>query len=279
MSRTIRSSVIVITGASAGIGRALAVELHSRGARLVLAARRLDRLKLINAALGGDHLCIKADVAIAADCQRIVDETVAHFGRLDTIVCNAGYGLVRRVHEMTEAELHAIFQTNVVGTTECIRAAVPVLKRNEIRDGVRGQIMIVSSAAARRGLPFLGAYAATKAAQLSLAEAARVELRSDRIAVTSVHPVGTDSDFLTSAETLSAAKIDTPGRRGMHQTAEVVAKKMADAIERPREELWPHVTSRYALSFATLFPSLGDRVMRKSLREIEEKQREAGRPS
>lgn len=268
--RTIRDSVILITGASAGIGRALAVELHARGAHLVLAARRLDRLHLINAALGGQHLCLKADVAVSADCHAIVEQTVAHFGRLDTIVCNAGYGLVRRVHETTEAELLAIFQTNVVGTTECIRAAVPAMQRNGIRGGYRGQIMIVSSAAARRGLPFFGAYSATKAAQLSLAEAARVELRGDRIAVTSVHPIGTETDFFTSAETLSSAKIDVPGRgQGFRQTSEHVARRMADAIERPRAEVWPSRPSRFALSVATLFPTLGDRLMRKSLREME----------
>ena len=273
MPRTLRDSIVLITGASAGIGRALAIELHRRGAKLALAARRLDRLEMLVAELGGDHLTLKADVAIAADCVRIVDQTVRHFGRLDTLVCNAGYGLVRRVHEMSEAELLAIFRTNVVGTNECIRAAVSLIKQNEIQNGYRGQIMIVSSAAARRGLPFLGAYAGTKAFQLSLAEAARVELQADKIAVTSVHPVGTDSDFLTAAESLSGAKIDVPGRRGMHQTAELVARKMADAIERPRAELWPHRMSRYGLSLATLWPTLGDRLMRKSLTEIEAKQR------
>lgn len=272
MARPLRDSVILITGASAGIGRALAIELHRRGAKLALAARRLDRLELLKAELGGDILCLKADVAVAADCHAIVHRTVKQYGRIDTLVCNAGYGLVRRVHEMSEAELLAIFQTNVVGTTECIRAAVPLLKLNDVEHGYRGQIMVVSSAAARRGLPFFGAYAATKAAQLSLAEAARVELRANRIAVTSVHPVGTDSDFLTAAETISAAKIDTPGRRGMHQTAEVVAAKMADAIARPRAELWPHTMSRFGLSLATLWPTMGDRLMRKSLKEIEARQ-------
>jgi short-subunit dehydrogenase len=277
MPRSLKGSIVLITGASAGIGRALAMELHARGARLALAARRLDRLELINAALGGEHLCVKADVAVAADCHAIVEQTAAHFGRLDTLVCNAGYGLVRRVHEMTEAELLAIFQTNVVGTSECIRAAVPVMKANEIHNGYRGQIMVVSSAAARRGLPFFGAYAATKAAQLSLAEAARVELRGDRIAVTSVHPIGTETDFFTSAETLSSAKIDVPGRgQGFRQTSEHVARRMADAIEQPRAEVWPSRPSRYALSLATLFPSLGDRLMRRSLREMEAEERRRG---
>lgn len=277
MPRHIRDSIILITGASAGIGRALAIELHRRGAKLALAARRLDRLELLNAELGGAHVCMKADVAEPSDCRAIVERTIMHFGRLDTLVSNAGYGLVRRVHEMTEAELLAIFRTNVVGTVECIRAAVPEMKRQAIVDGYRGQIMIVSSAAARRGLPFFGAYAGTKAFQLSLAEAARVELKADRIAVTSVHPVGTDSDFLASAESISGAPIDTPGRRGMHQTAQTVARKMADAIAQPRAELWPHVRSRYALSLATLFPRVGDRLMRKPLKEIEARQKEEKR--
>lgn len=275
MARELNNSVVIITGASAGIGKALAETLHGQGCRLTLAARRIDRLEALNHELGGGHLCLQIDVSRQDDCKMLIDETIEQFGRIDTLVCNAGYGLVRRADEMTDEELDLIFRTNVYGTMHPIRHAVPHLRRNEVRDGWRGQIMIVSSAAARRGLPFFGAYAATKAAQLSLAEAARVELTDDRVAVTSVHPIGTTTEFLQAAEQISERPIDTPGRSFGRQTAQTVAWAMVKAIKRPKPEVWPAWFSRWGLSLAGLMPSFADRAMRKSFREISERQRAA----
>jgi short-subunit dehydrogenase len=157
--------------------------------------------------------------------------------------------------------MRAIFETNVFGTADCVRAAVPLMRKQEKREGLRGQIVIVSSAAGRRGLPYFGAYSATKAAQLSLAEALRVELRGERIAVTSVHPVGTKTDFFTTAETVSESRL--PIRHGVEvqQTAEQVARKMVRGMERPRAEVWPLAVARVALSAATLFPGMVDRAL------------------
>lgn len=261
MRRDINGMVALITGASAGIGRALARDLHGRGARLVLSARRTDRLAELNAELGGNHLAVTADVARTDDCDRLVAEAIARFGRIDALVCNAGYGLVRRVADTTPAEMRDIFATNVFGTTDVIHAAVPHLLKQEPMNGLRAHILIVSSAAGRRGLPYFGAYSATKAAQLSLAEALRVELRPQRIAVTSVHPVGTSSDFFTTAATVSKSRL--PIRHGIEvqQTPELVAAKIARALARPRPELWPLAPSRLMLSVATLFPSLADRAL------------------
>ncbi|HEX3132903.1 MAG TPA: SDR family oxidoreductase, partial [Planctomycetota bacterium] len=169
--RELKDMVVAITGASAGIGRALAVELHRRGARLALAARREDALVALNVELGGGHLIHRCDVARAEDCASFIAATQSRFGRIDTLVCNAGYGISRRVDEMVPAEWQAIIATNLYGTMDCIRAALPLMIAQERRDGWRGQVMIVSSVVARRGLPFFGPYSATKAAQLSLAEA------------------------------------------------------------------------------------------------------------
>jgi NAD(P)-dependent dehydrogenase (short-subunit alcohol dehydrogenase family) len=174
--RELSGMVVIITGASAGIGKALAEELARRGAKLALAARRIDRLHALIQAIGGEHLAIEADVSRSDDCRRVITESVARFGRIDTLVCNAGYGVAKSVVETTEEEMKRIFAANVFGTTDCIRAAVPVMARQKERDGWRGLIMIVSSAAARRGLPFFGPYAATEAAQLSLSEAMRATL-------------------------------------------------------------------------------------------------------
>ena len=257
--------VVVITGASAGIGRALAEELSRRGARLALAARRLDRLEELNGSLGGAHLCLSADVSRREDCERLVEQTAAHFGRIDTLVCNAGYGILRRVHETTAEQARDLFATNVFGTLDCVRAAVPHLLRQQPHSsgprGVRGQVVFVSSAVARRALPLFGAYSATKAAQLSLAEAMRVELRPLGVAVTSVHPIGTDTEFGDAAHARAGggriARI--PGE--VRQSPAEVALQIVRAIERPVPEVWPFRPSRWALGLSSLAPRWVDRML------------------
>ena len=264
MRRTLDGMVVVITGASAGIGKALAELLHARGAKLTLAARRLDRIAALNQELGGGHLALQTDVADRAQCEALVRQTVERFGRLDTLVCNAGYGILRRVAETTPDEMQRLFQTNVFGTADCVRPAVPVMRGQEPRAGWRGQVVIVSSVVARRGIPYYGAYSATKAAQLSLAEAMRVELRDDRIAVTSVHPVGTDTEFGVAARAAGNTNLSIRRFNGeVRQSAELVAKRMAAAIERPRPEVWPFRPSRWAVTVGTLIPGAVDRMMAK----------------
>jgi short-subunit dehydrogenase len=264
MRREIRGMVLAITGASAGIGAALADELSRRGARLTLAARRLDRLEQLNARLGGSHLCVRADVSRADDCERLVAETVARFGRIDTLVCNAGYGILRPVHDTTGAQMEDLFRTNVFGTADCVRAAVPHMLRQDPRP-CRGQVVIVSSAVARRAIPFFGAYAATKAAQLSLSQALRVELRSERIAVTSVHPIGTDTEFGDAAHARAGGGRLAPIPGEVRQTAAQVAQKMVRAIENPVPELWPFAPSRWALALSALAPAWTDRLLAKRM--------------
>ena len=252
--------IVVITGASAGIGRELAKQLSAARAKLALAARRIERLQELNQSLGGGHLVIAADVSSPADCHRIISTTLERFGRIDTVICNAGYGLYREASEFTPDETRRMFATNVFGTTDLIHAAAPVMLEQELRDRWRGQIMIVSSAAARRSPPFLGIYGATKAAQLSIAEAARVELRSRRIAVTSVHPIMTKTEFGQVAEASSEMKL--PRDRTFHQTVDHVARKMIRAIERPGPEVWPHWPTRVAVWLGALFPGVADRALK-----------------
>lgn len=137
--RRLEGGVVVITGASAGIGRALAVHLSTRGARLVLAAPRVERLQELNDSLGGGHVCVQTDVAAEADCERLVARAIAAFGRIDTLICNAGYGLIRPVARLTRDEGRSLFDTNVLGTTDCIRHALPHILNQEPRDGGAGR--------------------------------------------------------------------------------------------------------------------------------------------
>ncbi len=254
--------IVVITGASSGIGRALAQRLANSGTKLTLAARRIDRLNELNQQLGGSHQVVRADVSKQTDCEELIAQALKFHGRIDTVVCNAGYGLAKPVSATTSEEMLRLFQTNLFGTTDIIRAVVPILSQQPLRDGYRGQIMIVSSAVARRGIPSLGAYSATKAAQLSIAEALRVELRPANIAVTSVHPVGTKTEFFDIAGEMGNTKMPDPVPGEVRQTAETVARKMVRAIEKPRPEVWPFSPARWAISVATLVPGLVDRGLR-----------------
>jgi short-subunit dehydrogenase len=264
MRRSLQDMVVVITGASAGIGKALAEALHARGAKLTLAARRLDRIEALNQQLGGGHLAIQADVSDLAACESLVQRTVGRFGRIDTLVCNAGYGILRPVAETTREEILQMFATNVLGTTDCVHAAVPVMKKQEPRGGWRGQVMMVSSIVARRALPLYGVYSATKAAQLSLAEALRVELRPEQIAVTSVHPIGTETEFGDAARKAAGHNLGIKQIRGEYrQSAETVARKMVRGIEKPCPEVWPFGPSRYGVGIATMVPGFVDRVVSK----------------
>ena len=177
--------------------------------------------------MGNRHQVIVADVSVPADCQRLIDQAVAHHGRLDTVVCNAGYGLAKATADVTADEMRQIFQTNVFGTADVIRQAVPVMADQPDRDGYRGQLVVVSSVVARRGLPFSGAYAATKAAQLSLAEALRVELKpSESPSLRSTRP-GPKPNFLTSPTATATApparsprtKFARPPRPSRHRSS------------------------------------------------------------
>lgn len=258
MARNLKDMVVVITGASAGIGKSLAETLARRGAKLVLSARRLDRLHSLNQQIGGGHLCVAADVSRPEDCRKLIEASMNHFGRIDTLVCNSGFGIYKSVHGTPADEWREIFNTNVFGTTDCIIHTVPGMLKNDLRDGWRGQVMIVSSVVARRGVPYLGAYSATKAAQLMLAESMRVELSPQKIAVTTVHPIQTKTEFGQTAMDSSGVTMP-PGP--MRQRVEQVSAAMLSAIAQPRAEVWPHGLSRWLFGLGTLFPSFSDSQM------------------
>jgi NADP-dependent 3-hydroxy acid dehydrogenase YdfG len=266
MRRNLGGMVVIITGASAGIGKALAESLAARESKLVLAARRADRLDALNAQLGGSHLCVPTDVADRAQCEQLVRRAVDRFGRLDTLVCNAGFGILRPVVDAAPEEVERQFRTNLYGTLDCVRAAVPVMAAQPPRAGdpLRGQVMIVSSIVARRGIPYFGIYSATKAAQLAAAEALRVELKPRRIAVTTVHPIGTDTEFTEASqrEGRTQARIAV-GAREPRQSAEAVARAMVRAIEAPRAEVWPYRLARWAVGIGTLVPGWVDGIVEK----------------
>ncbi len=261
VKRDVQEMVVVIVGASSGIGRALAKLLASRGAKLVLIARRIELLEELNTELGGQHYVIRADVSKREDCERAIHRAFCCWGRIDTCVYCAGHGRMESFDKMTPDSIQSIIDTNFLGAVWCCRALIPLMKTQPERHGYTGQIILISSACARRGVPFMAPYTATKAAQLSFAEALGPELRTYNVAVTSVHPFTVrDTEFFSLIEKRSGCnpRAFVPGTM---QTVEIVSETIYHSIERPRSEVWPKPFSRMALVCSIIFRSLTDWVL------------------
>ncbi|MEQ9454483.1 MAG: SDR family oxidoreductase [Phycisphaeraceae bacterium] len=258
MKRNLTGKVLAITGASSGIGAATALEAARAGMVVSLGARRVEKLEEVKQQIevaGGRAVAFQCDVTDPESVQAFIDQTVEALGRLDAIYANAGYGLVRKVLDMTEDEHRAIFETNYFGTMHTVRAAMAALRE---ADGGLRHIIICSSCVSEIGLPEMGAYCATKAAQDGLAGALRGELMDEGFSVTTVHPVGTKTEFFTTAAEQSGYR---PKRRllpeGPSQTPEQVARAIVRALRRPRPEVWPLPWVRWSLGVVTAFPSIG----------------------
>jgi len=185
----IDGSVIIVTGASSGIGEATARLAHARGMKVVLAARRAALLAEVAASLPGS-IAVPTDVTSSADIDALVDRTVAEFGRIDVLVNNAGQGLHLPVIEADLDDVRAVLELNVLAPLALMKAVVPVM-----RSVGGGAIVNISSGSTRRVLPGVGPYAATKSALNTLTEVARTELAHDNIAVSLVVPGVTKTAF------------------------------------------------------------------------------------
>ncbi len=251
----VSGSVVAITGASAGIGRAAARVFSREGALLAVAARRKDRLdSLVEEieAAGGKALAIATDVSIEAEVRRFVDETVRTFGRIDVMINNAGFGIRGRVEETPGADFERLLKTNFMGTVWGCQAALRYM-----RPQGQGVILNVSSIVGHRSLPGGAAYGASKAAQISLTESLRVELRGTGIHAISVHPIATATEFGAVALKESGGRKGAPV--GPVQTAEQVAEAMVRAVLSPRPEVHPYPMARVLIAANAVFPSLIDR--------------------
>jgi short-subunit dehydrogenase len=181
-----KDKVVMITGASSGIGRGLALDLSRRGARLGLVARRAALLDEVVGEIGsrnGKALVLAADVQDATALRGAADRMRAEFGRIDVLIANAGIGLTADAAEMRPADLARVFNVNVIGAASSVAAVVPEM----VAHG-SGHLVVISSLAAYRGLPKSAAYCASKAAVSAFFESVRLDLKGKGIAVTIIHP-------------------------------------------------------------------------------------------
>jgi len=254
-----RPRVVAITGASAGIGRATAVRLGRDGAALAICARREDRLNDAAAeitAAGGAVLAVVADVTSDADMQLFVAQTVARFGHVDVMICNAGFGVAGAIDDVTPEQMRKLIDINYMGTYYATRAVLPLFRRQG-----HGHVIFISSIVGKRGVPYMGAYAATKFAQVGLAECLRAELSGSDIHATVVYPVSTDSEFFDVMSQETGARVTRAS--GPRQEAAAVAEAIARAIAHPVPEVFPHFKSRALVWLNTLAPGFTDRVVKR----------------
>lgn len=213
------NKVVLITGASEGIGAACVASFRSRGARLALVARRENLLRQL---ASSDGLAIAADLTRPEDRRRAVEQTLAHFGALDVLVNNAGVGLYQPAHSAALDETRAMFDLNFFAPLAMAQlAAVPMRRQGS------GVIVNVSSIAGKVTLPWLSLYSASKHALIALTEALRMELGRDGIHAMSVCPGYVDTGFQSHA---LAGKPPLALRRG--RPFSITAKSCAEAIVR-----------------------------------------------
>jgi NADP-dependent 3-hydroxy acid dehydrogenase YdfG len=187
---SVAGRVALVTGASSGIGAAIAEAFVGAGMRVVLGARRLDRLEALAAKLGGDDVAraVQLDVTDWESCQGAVATATDAFGSLDVLVVNAGFGAERGWLNSDPGHWRDMVLTNVYGAAITIRAGLPALQAS------KGDVLITSSVAGRRVLPG-SLYSATKHAVTAMAEAVRLEVAEQGVRVTSIEPGMVDTPF------------------------------------------------------------------------------------
>ncbi|MFN0085540.1 MAG: SDR family oxidoreductase [Blastocatellia bacterium] len=203
MIRKVQGTTVVITGATSGIGRETALEFVKAGGRVVIAGRREERLRELAALIesgGGEALAVRTDVSDAAQVDALIAAAVERFGRIDTLVNNAGVGLAAKFAEQSIEDFKRVMEINFWGAVYACKAAVPQMKKQ----AGGGVIINVSSIFGKRGMPFETAYCASKFALAGFSESLRVELMSEGIDVSTIFPGAVKTEiFETSANQTS----------------------------------------------------------------------------
>lgn len=272
----LQDKVVVITGASEGIGRALALALAQSGARLVLSARNEARLGSLADEIAQlsdsvqqvqpvdsvpSPLVFAADVTHPAQCEALIQATIAHYGRLDILINNAGMTMWSRFDALSQlGVLDEVMRVNYLGPAYLTHAALPYLKASH------GQIVVVASVAGLTGVPTRSGYAASKHAVIGFFDSLRIELAEDGVAVTVICP-----DFVVSQIHKRALDGEgkplgvSPMQESKILTAEACAQMMLPVIARRGRLLITSLRGRLGRWLKLIAPGLIDRIARRAI--------------
>jgi short-subunit dehydrogenase len=263
-----RDQVAIVTGASSGIGRALALQLARQGAKVVLAARRAELLEQVAAACcqaGGEALAIPTDIADEAQCKVLVEKTITMFGQLDMLVNNAGLAVIARLEDYSDLDLFRhTMDVNFYGAVYCTYYALPHLIRS------RGRIVAVSSLGGKAPLPYNSPYIASKFAMHGFFDSLRIELMRYGTSVTVICPYWVVTGF-HEAQMDKDGVPRGPRGRAIYSKSMMTAEHCAEIIlrgayRRRREVLMS--PGRLIAWFKLLAPGLLDRSMIAFLKGI-----------
>jgi 3-oxoacyl-[acyl-carrier protein] reductase len=245
-----RNQVVIITGASSGIGAATALALAQRGARLCLLARAAEKLALVAEAARAEgaadvwwQIC---DVRDEAAVNNAMEEAFAYFGRFDALVNSAGLSLNGPVNGYSMEDWRTVLDTNLTGTFLMCRAVLPAMFQ-QTGNGLRGQIINLSSGAGRNGIKGMAAYCAAKFGVIGFTESLALEVRNDDIRVAVLLPASTATDFsrvAKRADNPSESMGDMKGDIGYALTAEEVADVIVSMLEQPPQAWLSEVVLR-----------------------------------
>lgn len=248
MQRYFKHKVAVVTGASSGIGRAVCFELAKANAKLVLAARREEPLLALATELSpGEALPCPADVTAAADVARLMEETMKHFGQIDYLFNCAGIFKAAGFGGLSEDSIRQMMEINYMGTVNCIRAAVPLMRQQG-----RGHIITLSSLGGKYPYPGSSAYSATKFAIAGLSNALRQELKPEQIRVTAVYPSFVSTPLLHAH--LKSVKESCFYRLTGDYSPEQTGKAIVRAAGKKKRELVIPPLTRITVPLYGLFP-------------------------
>ena len=261
-----RENVVVLTGASAGIGREMALQLAHQGAWLVLAARDAARLEEVAAecrALGARALAVPTDVADEGQCAALVRRAVEEHGRLDTLVNNAGIGMWARFDEVRDLSVfERVMRVNYLGCVYLTHHALPHLKAS------RGRIVGISSLTGKTGVPTRSGYAASKHAMTGFFDSLRIELEGSGVTVTMIYPgfVATEiRERAFGADGKPLGHGNSPVREKEVMSAAECARLTLDAAASRRREVVMTARAKVGMWLKLLSPALVDRIARNAI--------------
>lgn len=262
-----KDNVAIITGASSGIGQELAYQLAEQGAWLALAARSGDKLVEVAQECqrrGGKAIVVPTDVSDEAQCKNLIARTVEEFGRIDTLVNNAGTSMWARFEDVQNLEMiEHILRVNILGSMYCTYYAIPHLKQT------RGRIVAISSLAGKAGIPTRSGYSASKHAMAGFFDTLRIELTEYGISVTTIYPgfVSTGLHERITGPDGKPLGADHPVDYSTAMTTEQCARIIVRAMEKRKREVVMTLRGKVGQWLKLILPGLVDNIARRAIEE------------